>query len=181
MSRTLPFGFQATQRAAVVRPALEVAWSDRYGGRPVLRGDTTADDNLVTNHAALAVVGSTLVQLKSRGLAVEAQRRNATTLAVTSAWTNLATAISADVPVALTQSGGSVFAAWRDSDTVVKVRRSTNGGATWAAETTLHTAGGTNTLYSIMASPDGLLVVEERQTASQRWCTATCGPARPGR
>ena len=82
-----------------MRPALEVAWSDRYGGRPVLRGDMDADDGLVTNHAALAVVGSTLVQLKSRGLAVEAQRRNATTLAVVSAWINLATAISADVPV----------------------------------------------------------------------------------
>lgn len=168
MTRTLPFGFQLSQRTAVVRPSMEVAWSDRYGGRPVLRAAGEADDGQPTNHAALAVVGSTLVQLKSRGQAVEVQRRNATTLAVISGWTNLATAIvsTADVPVGMTQAAGSVFGLWLDSDTAVKVRRSTNGGATWAAETILHTATGTNTLRSILTSPGGLVAIEERQSAS---------------
>ena len=44
-------------------------------------------------------------------------------------------------------------------------RRSTDGGATWAAQATLHTASGTNTLSSILTAADGIIAVEERQTA----------------
>jgi hypothetical protein len=166
MARTLPFGFQSQQQQPALRPALDVSWSDRYGGRPVLRDGGQADDGLVTNHAALAVVGTTLIQLKSRGSAVEVQRRNATTLAITSAWTNLATAVVGDVPVGLTLSGSDLLAMWRDGDTEVRYRRSTDGGATWATEAALHLAAGTNTLHGILTSPDGLVAVEERQTAS---------------
>ena len=46
--------FDATQRAAALAPSAELAWSDRYLGRPVLRAAGTFDDGVAVGCAPSA-------------------------------------------------------------------------------------------------------------------------------
>src|SRR3712207_5710624 len=102
MSRTLPFGFDLSERQELLAPAVEIGYSARYLGRPVLAAGGSADDLVATAHAGLVVRGTELIQLQSRGTFVEVQARDATTLAVVRAWTNVATAGVSNAPVGLT-------------------------------------------------------------------------------
>lgn len=164
MSRSLPFGFEATERGVALAPAVSLDWSTRYLGRPVLSGATSADDGLATSYAALAVASGTLYQFKSEGAAVRFQRRNATTLAVIAAWAGLASGMTvSDREVGLTLGGSTILALYVRTATIVSFRSSTDGGVSFAAAATVHTAAPGNTVNSIMTSPNGIVAIEERQ------------------
>lgn len=180
MSRSVPFGFEGTERAAALAPSVSLEWSARYLGRPILGASGSASDGLNTSAAALAVLGGTLYQLKSDGAAVRVQRRNATTLAVTAAWADLAAVLPvSDRAVGLTLSGSTIFALYVRAVTTVAVRSSADGGATWAAEVNVHVAALGNTVASIMTSPNGIVAIEERQAAGTAlvYCYAWNGAA----
>lgn len=164
MSRSVPFGFEATERASSLAPAVSVDWSARYLGRKVLSASGSGDDGLATSASALAVLSGTLHQFKSEGAAVRYQKRNATTLAVTSAWVALAAGLPvADRAVGLTLAGSTLFALYARAVTTVAFRSSSDGGATWAAAVDVHTVALGNTVGAIMTSPNGIVALEERQ------------------
>lgn len=166
--RTLPFGFAATERGGTLTPVAQVAWSQRYLGRPVLLAAGSANDLVATEHAALAVRtgASEVIQLQSRGSTVEMRALDSSTLAQVRAWASVASGAVAGTPVGLTQVGSNLFALWGATTGSVAWRRSTNGGATWATTAaTLHTAAVGNSVWSIMTADNGLVAVEERVAA----------------
>src|SRR5687768_8433007 len=123
MSRTLPLGFDATERAAALAPAVSLGWSARYLGRPVLSASTSADDGLGASFTSLAVLSSELLIFKRNGTAVQFGKRNATTLAVTAAFVSLQSGMAiSEYPVGLTLSGGDILAIWSRTTTTVRWR-----------------------------------------------------------
>jgi hypothetical protein len=167
MTRSIGFTAINAESGALLRPDINVAWSDRYLGAPTIRLATNADDGLPTDRSAVVYRGSELLQLKSNGTQVQFQARDGFTLAVTLAWATIATSGVAAAPVALLQSGTDTVAIWLNSTTTVTYRRSTDGGRTWGAVATLRTAAAGNTLSSLLAAPgNGLVAVEERFASS---------------
>ena len=164
MTRVIPAGLDVAERAAALAPSVDVAWSRRYLGRQVLDAAGNTPDVGFTNHTALHVASGVLRILKSNGTGVQFQLRDAVTLAdLSGGLTTLEAAAVSGAPVGLTAGLTELLAVWCQSATVVRFRASTDGGATWAAAATMHTAGVGNTVYSILTSPNGIVAIEERR------------------
>src|SRR3954452_13176179 len=80
MTRTIPFGFDTTERAGTLAPVVSVDYSERYLGRPLLLSGGSADDGVATERAALIVrsAQTELIQLQSRGTTIELRALNST-------------------------------------------------------------------------------------------------------
>ncbi len=170
MTRAIGFTALNLESGKQLAPRVDVTWQDRYLGAPTVRAAGAADDGAATDRGALCyrsgALGAELLQLKSNGTTIQFQARDATTLAVTLAWSTIATTGAAGCAVALMQVGSETLGLWLVSTTEVVWATSTDGGRTWTLPATLRLAGAGNTIVSLLQSQGNVVAVEERFAAS---------------
>jgi hypothetical protein len=154
--RTLPSALVDAQKSASAAPYLRVTVSDLVGGNRRLvwsRFYTGSEPD--GYHAACMPGDGSLIRARVSGGRVYYQRVTSPGSGSTySAWTDLGAAANAGV--ALCASGSRVLLFYVDvGGTQIKVRESTDNGATLGAAATVGTAGGAVTWLAAAAKPSG--------------------------
>lgn len=157
--RSLPAALLAAQRAALRSPLVQVTAADRLAGLPRHRWQRhytgTEDDRW---HAAACTGNGTLVRARVSGGNTLYRQAIASPGAGSAfgGWTAVGS-VSAVSQVALAARGARVMLAYVEADEVtVRVRQSTDHGASFGAATTVATAGGSVAGVAVGISDSGV-------------------------
>lgn len=139
--RTLPAPLLTAQQAASTEPHVDVVVENIVGA--VRRLDFARIDNtshMIAKHDCAVAADGSVTRVRMESGAVKQQRVTNPTLGPWNAWNNLATGMGAHVACAA--KGARVAVVYVDSaGTGIKLRESTDSGATFAAEVAVTTAG----------------------------------------